>query len=535
MLRGTCTGLIVALLAGAATAAPPVNSVLFTHARLLDGSGNPWRWADVAIAGERITFVGDAARAGIHAQRTIDLKGLYLAPGFIDLHTHTADGFDRADERANLNYLMQGVTTVVTGNDGQSPWPIGGTLARWQKNGVGSNVALFVGFGTVRERVLGRANRQPTPAELREEENLVAQGMREGAIGFSTGLFYVPQSFSKTDEVIDLAKVAARHGGIYDTHLRDESSYTVGLKAAVEEAIEIGRQARLPIMISHIKALGADVWGEAPAIVAMIDQARAEGIQVVANQYPYLASLTSFEDAVVPNWAEAGGQQQFLARLKDPQLHQRLLKEIPGLIAKRGGPDTLVLVHYDADPKLEGESLTQLAAGWHLTPAQAVLRICAAGPTEVVSHNMTESDVDTFMKQDWVATASDGESALPDTFTHPRSFGNEAEKIHTYVVEKHLITLPFAIRAATSLPAAIAGFSHRGRVVAGDYADLVVFDLAHVASPATYAHPGQYAKGFVDVLVNGQFAVENGEPTHRLAGRILYGPGRSGIQTTPDR
>ncbi|MGH9482535.1 MAG: N-acyl-D-amino-acid deacylase family protein, partial [Terriglobales bacterium] len=418
------------------------------------------------------------------------------------------------------------VTTVATGNDGSSPWPIGARLAQWEKDGVGSNVALYVGFGTVRQQVLGRADRAPTPEELQREQALVAQGMREGAIGLSTGLFYVPQSFSKTDEVIALARVAAQYGGIYDTHLRDESSYTVGLKAAVAEAIEIGRQARLPIMISHIKCLGADVWGQAPAIVAMIEQARAEGIEVVANQYPYLASLTSFEAAVVPNWAEAGGQRQFLARVRDPSTRARLLQEIPELIAKRGGPDSLVLVHYAADPSLTGKSLAALAAEWNVSPGEAVLRICSKGPTGVVSHNMQEADVETFMRQDWVATASDGESARPDTLTHPRSFGTFAIKLQRYVVAQPTISLPFAIRAATSLPAEIAGFERRGRVAPGDYADLVMFDLTKVASPATYDHPGQYAQGFEDVLVNGQFAVEDGRPTQRLAGRVLYGPGR---------
>ncbi|HVA63391.1 MAG TPA: amidohydrolase family protein [Terriglobales bacterium] len=432
---------------------------------------------------------------------------------------------DPADQRENLNYLMQGVTTVATGNDGSSPWPIADRLAQWRKNGVGTNVALYVGFGSVRQRVLGSADRAPTATELAQEEALVAQGMREGAIGISTGLFYVPQSFSQTPEVVALAKVAAGYGGIYDTHLRDESSYTVGLKAAVAEAIEIGRQAQLPIMISHIKCLGADVWGEAPAIVQMIDRARAQGLNVVANQYPYRASLTSLEAAVIPNWAEAGGRKQFLARIQSPATHQRLLREIPALIAKRGGPGTLVLVHYTADPSLEGKSLAGLAAQWHLSPAAAALRICAKGSTGVVSHNMQEADLETFMRQDWVATASDGESARPGTFTHPRSFGTFAVKLQRYVAAQRTLTLAFAVRAATSLPAAIAGFDHRGLVAPGYYADLVVFDLAQVASPATYGHPGQYARGFVDVVVNGQFAVRDGQPTHRLAGKVLLGPG----------
>lgn len=514
----------------------PENTLLFVHARLVDGTGNPWRWADVAVAGDRITFVGDAARAGVTAQRTIDLHGLYLTPGFIDLHTHTAHGFSRADEKDNLNYIMQGVTTVATGNDGSSPWPIAATLATWKKDGVGSNVGLFIGFGTVRQKVMGRADVQPTPAQLKQEKDLVAAAMRQGALGLSTGLFYVPQSFSKTPEVIALAKVAQQYGGFYDTHLRDESDYTVGLKAAVAEAIEISREANIQVMISHIKALGRPVWGEAPEIVRMIDDARAAGHPIVANQYAYKASLTSFEDATVPNWALAGGRAKFLARMKNPADRARLLKEIPHLIDIRGGAETLTLVHYQHDPSLEGKSLADMAKMWNITPAEAVLKICAGGPTGVISHNMQEADVDLFMQQDWVATASDGESTLLGGWTHPRSFGNEARKIHRYVVERHLITLPFAIRAATSLPAAIAGFHQRGLILPGYYADINVFDLAKVQSPATYAKPSQYAEGFVDVLVNGRFAVENGKPTHALAGDILYGPGlRAGTQAASNR
>ena len=499
--------------------------LLFLHARLLDGTGNPWRDADVAVTGDRISFVGNAARGGVTAGRTIDLHGrLYLCPGFIDLHTHTAHGLSRPDMRENLNYITQGVTTVVNGNDGSSLWPIGATLHQWQQQGIGSNVAMYVGEGTIRQAVLGMADRAPTPAELQRMEAMVAQAMHEGAIGLSTGLFYVPQSFSKTDEIVALARVAAENGGIYDTHLRDEGDYTVGLKAAVAEAIQIGREGHLPIVISHIKALGHDVWGEAPEIVGMIGQARAEGIEVVANQYPYSASLTSFEDAVVPNWAMAGGRAQLVERIHTPATRQRLLREIPVMIAKRGGPSTLVLIGYQHDPSLENKSLADLAALWHLTPPEAVLRVVEGGPTSVISHNMKASDIATFMRQDWVATASDGESALVGQLTHPRSFGTFTHKIQKYVNQDHVITLPFAIRAATSLPATIAGFHDRGLVRTGDYADLVVFDLNTIGSPATYAHPSVYSTGIDDVLVNGKFAVENGKPTHALAGRVLWGP-----------
>lgn len=502
--------------------------VLFTHARLLDGAGNPWRYADVAVKGDRIVFVGDAKKTHVTAGETVDLHGtLYLAPGFIDLHTHCAAGLSSPTLKENLNYLMQGVTTVMTGNDGNSPWPIGATLDKWQQNGIGTNAMLFVGFGTAREQVLQRDNRAPNAEELQREAELIRQGMREGAFGMSTGLFYVPQSFSQTDEVIALAKVASEMGGIYDSHLRDEGSYKPGgVKAAVAEAIEIGRQAKLPIMISHIKALGRPSWGQAPAIIEIINAARAEGIDVVANQYPYEASGTAFEAAVLPNWAAEGGRAKMLERFKDPAQRERLLKEIPDLIELRGGPASLVLIGYRADESLRGKSLEQIAKQWTVAPAEAVLRVLEGGQTSVVSHNMTELDIRAFMQQDWTATGSDGNTAAVGSLVHPRSFGTFALKIDKYVKQDKVITLPFAIRAATSLPAEIVGLKERGLVREGYYADLVVFDLANVSSPATYENPSQYAQGFVDVMVNGKFAVRDGQATHTLAGKALRGPAR---------
>jgi len=256
----------------------------------------------------------------------------------------------------------------------------------------------------------------------------------------------------------------------------------------------------------------------------MIDKARAEGINVTANQYPYEASGTAFEAAVLPNWAAEGGRAQMVARIDDPTTHRRLVPEVEALIAKRGGPASLVLIGYKADPSLEGKSLEQLATIWHVSPAEAALRTIRGGSTSVVSHNMRESDIAEFMKQDWVATASDGESALPGQLTHPRSFGTFARKIQKYVVADKVITLPFAIRAATSLPAEVAGFADRGLVRPGYCADLVVFDPEKVASPATYQDPARYAEGFSYVLVSGSFAVREGKPTHALAGRVLRGP-----------
>src|SRR5262249_3236602 len=270
----------------------------------LDGTGSDAIKTDLGITGDRIVFIGDAAKEGIEAMRTIDATGLVVAPGFIDPHTHASEDFGDPERKSNLPFLFQGVTTVVVGNDGRSPLPIGEALDQWQRQGIGANVALLVGHGSVRGKVLGAADTQPTEEQLAQMKQLVRQAMEEGAFGMSTGLYYAPGSFAKTEEVIELAKVVAERGGIYDSHMRDESSYNIGLLGSIEEVIRIGREARLPVHISHIKALGTDVWGQSAKAIELVNRARAEGIDVTANQYPYTASGTSITASLVPRWAE---------------------------------------------------------------------------------------------------------------------------------------------------------------------------------------------------------------------------------------
>lgn len=264
--------------------------VLIRGGTVVDGTGAPPRRADVAIRGDRIVFVGDASHAHLRAVRTTDAAGLVVTPGFIDAHTHTEGDLSSPASHGNVSYLMQGVTTVVTGNDGGGSLDIAKTLDTWQRQGIGTNAALFIGEGSVRGHVMGMSDTKPTTAQLDSMRALVARGMNAGALGMSTGLYYAPGSYASTDEVVALARVAAQHGGIYDTHLRDESSYTVGLVGAVSEAIRIGREAHIPIHISHIKALGADVWGQSDTVIALIKRARADGVDVTACQYPYTAS-----------------------------------------------------------------------------------------------------------------------------------------------------------------------------------------------------------------------------------------------------
>jgi len=352
-----------ALAVAVASRPSPENvDVLLRGGTIIDGTGAPPRAADLAIRGDRILFVGDATKANLTPKRTIDVRGLVVAPGFIDPHTHTQGDLGSVDprQRANIPYLMQGVTTVITNNDGGGTVEIGKTLDAWSKNGIGTNAALYVPQGSVRRSVLGMSDRTPTAAELDSMRALVRRGMEQGAIGMSTGLYYAPGSYASTEEVIELAKVAAPFGGIYDTHLRDESSYTIGLIGAVNEAIRIGREAKIPIHISHIKALGTDVWGESDTVIALMRQARAEGIEVTAGQYPYTASGTSVGQSLLPRWAEAGGRDSLRARIADPETRARLTKEMENNLRRRGGAASL-LISSTRDTSILGRTLEQIA------------------------------------------------------------------------------------------------------------------------------------------------------------------------------
>jgi N-acyl-D-amino-acid deacylase len=299
--------------------------ILIRGGSLVDGTGSAARRADVGIVGDRITFVGDAAAARVAGGRTIDATGLIVAPGFIDPHTHTGGDLSSPQGKSNLPYLMQGVTTVITNNDGGGPVDIAAQLAGWQKNGIGTNAAVYIGQGSVRRAVMGMAGGAPTSAQLDSMKRLVERGMAAGAIGLSTGLYYAPGSYSSTEEVIELAKVAAADHGLYDSHIRDESSYTIGLIASIDEVIRIGREARMPVHVSHIKALGADVWGESDTVIAMMKHARSAGVDITASQYPYTASGTSVGASLLPRWSEIGGRDSLRARIKDPATHRRLV------------------------------------------------------------------------------------------------------------------------------------------------------------------------------------------------------------------
>lgn len=491
--------------------------LLLEGGQVVDGSGSAPRAEDVGIRGDRIAFLGNASRQKVTAERTLDVHGLIVCPGFIDPHTHTLGDLSDPKLNGNVNYLMQGVTTVVAGNDGGGSPHVAKTLDLWQRQGIGTNALLLVGHGAVRAEVLGNGDLQPSPEQLESMKALVRSALREGAFGMSTGLFYVPGSFAKTEEVIALSKVVAAMGGYYDSHMRDEDSYSIGLLGSIAETIRIGSEAKIPVHISHIKALGPQVWGQSVPAIRMIEQAREEGVDVTADQYPYTASGSSLVASLLPVWAQAGETEEVLARLDNPTVRPRLLEEMTQNLKRRGGADSLLFTSSGA-PELLGKRLSEVAKAKNLPPVEAALALMRERKLEglaVASFNMSEDDVIRFMKQPWVMTGSDGSHG------HPRMFGTFSRKLRIYVYQKKVITLPFMIRSSSDFTAQTVGVAERGLLRTRYFADVIAFDPATVADQSTYEHPHELATGMKYVIVNGKLVVEDGKYNGVLAGRAL--------------
>ena len=501
--------------------------LLIRGGRVVDGTGNPWRRADVAVRGDRIARIGHLPDAA--ADRVIDAGGLVVAPGFVDPHTHAVRGI--FDVPTADNYLLQGVTTLTEGNDGSSPWPIGEHLTRIADAGVSPNWAVFAGQGTIRRAVMGSDDREPTRDELDRMRALVARAMEEGAFGLSTGLFYVPGSFTAAEEVIALSAVAAGYGGIYISHVRDEAR---GLLDSVRETIRIGAEAGIPVQITHHKAIGRDVWGRSADSLALVDAARARGIDVTIDQYPYTASQTSIT-AVVPQWAQAGGTRALIARLQDPETRRRIREEIVHRIEHdRGGgdPANVVIGLCAWDRSLEGKSLADVLAGRgvEVTLAHAadlVMEIVENGGARAIYHAMDEGDVERIMRHPATAVGSDGGvSVFGAGVPHPREYGTFARVLGRYVRERGVLTLEEAVRKMSGATAARLGLQDRGLLREGFFADVAVFDPGRIIDRATFEDPHRYADGVEYVLVNGVLVVDGGEHTGARPGRVLHGPGR---------
>jgi len=501
---------IAGLSLGAASPAPGTVDLLIRGGTIYTGSAEPFV-GDVAISGDRIVSV--SRHAEVTAGRVIDARGMIVAPGFIDPHTHMQSELMSGDARTRLvpAFLMQGVTTAFIGNDGGGDPDVERILASGWLNPVGINYAAYVGFGAVRQQVVGEADRAPTDAELGKMKALVAGAMCQGALGLSTGLFYAPQSFAKTGEVVALAREAGKRGGVYDSHIRDESSYTVGLAAAIDEAIAIGRQGGLPSHISHIKALGVDVQGQAPAIIARIEAARRAGQKVTADQYPWSASGTSLVASLMPLWAQDGGRPALLKRFDDPALAEKLRAGITENLRKRGGADKLLIV----EGKYANRTLADVAKELGQEPVAAAISVIRIADPGVVSFNQSEADITRFMQQPWVMTSSDASGG------HPRVYGSFARKYAKYTKVEKAITLRQFIERSSSLTADTFGLAGRGHLRAGAFADVVVFDPKTYAARATYEAPTLTAQGVRTVVVNGVVAVDNGALTGKAAGRAL--------------
>lgn len=470
---------------------------------------------DIAVTADKIVYVGPSAGAPA-ATANIAGQGMIVAPGFIDVHTHP-ESFIRspdAAKRLNAPWQMQGVSTIFIGVDGRGDPAVAADHARLEAEKIGTNIASYVGFGAVREAVLGHNARAPTPPELERMKELVAKGMCEGAIGLSAGLFYAPQSFAKTDEVVALAREAARRGGIYDTHQRDESSYSIGLMNSAREVLQIGREAEIPVHFAHLKALGVDLQGQVPDVIRLIEAARATGQRVTADQYPWLASSTSLDAALVPRWAVDGGYPAMIQRFDDPAAMVRIRVEMIENLRRRGGAESILLT--SVERPWTGKRLSEMAETWKVEPVDAAVRILRANVKDsIASFNMIDSDVDLVMKQPWVVTGSDG------TDGHPRQYATFPQKYAVYVQERHVIDLKTFIRQSTGLSADIFKLDRRGYLRPGYFADVVVFDPARYAPRADYVRPRELSVGVQTLLVNGAASVLDGKLTAVAAGRAL--------------
>ncbi|HEX7120083.1 MAG TPA: D-aminoacylase [Longimicrobiales bacterium] len=541
--------------------------VLITGGRVLDGTGNPWFYADVGIRDGRIAAVGRLA--GAPAARTIDARGRVVAPGFIDLHSHADDGASREggfrDEdprrRAAPNLVAQGVTTVVVNQDGRSPWPIREQRAFIEANGIGPNALLLVGHGTVRRRVMGDDYRRPaTPEEVEAMRALVRQAMEEGAWGMSAGLEYVPGRWSTTDEVVALVEEIVPWRGVYISHERSEGQDPMWywpsrdepgpptLLDAIRETIEIGERTGATVVASHIKAKGANYWGSSHAAILLIERARARGVDVWADQYPYNTSGSDGNTVLIPRWAlgydrMARGRGRddrpdFAAALRralaDSATAAALRRDVAHEIARRGGAANVVVFDHP-DTTVIGRSLAEIAAAWGVGPIDAAIRLQLegdphrAGGGRVRGFSMAEYDVEAYAARPWVATASDAGIALPEDgpAVHARFYGTFPRKIRHYAIERGVLSVADAVRSMTSLPAQILGLRDRGLLREGFAADIVVFDLDEIRDLATFFEPHQYPEGIDYVLVGGEFVVDDGALTWKLPGTVIT-PARVG-------
>jgi N-acyl-D-amino-acid deacylase len=532
-------GLVLSGVLGPSRASGPVEGpaparydLLFRHARIVDGTGGPWYRADVAVRGDTVARI--APRIEEPAARVIEVGDNVVAPGFIDIHTHARRGIFELPTADN--YVRQGVTTLIEGPDGGSPVPLAPFLERLFSLPRSVHVGLFIGQGSVRSAVMGDVDRKATPPELEKMRALVEQGMKDGAFGLSSGLFYVPGIFTPTAEVIELARVAGRSGGIYISHMRDEAGKVTD---SVKETIAIGEEGGLPTQVTHHKIIGPGNWGRSAETLRLIDEARGRGVDATIDQYPYTASSTSLQAALLPPWAIEGRPEDAQKRLADPAMRARIKAEaVHRIREERGGgdPSRVQIARCESDASLAGKNLAQITRERGQEPsvenaAETALRLVEQGGCQGIFHAIDEADLQRILKHPATMIGSDGEIPIVGRGQpHPRSYGTFVRVLGVYVREKKIFTLEDAVRKMTSMPAQRLGLADRGILRPGMKADLVVFDPARVRDTATFEKPHQYAEGVSHVIVDGQVVFENGAMTAARPGKVLYGPGRIGAR-----
>lgn len=502
---------------------------IIRNGKIVDGSGNPWYLSDVGIIDDRIVRVAKLSNAT--ADREIDATGLIVSPGFIDPHTHALRGI--FEVRNAESALLQGVTTLTEGNDGSSPFPIDEHYAAIEEARISPNWGVFVGQGTIRSRVIGAEDREASPAELEQMKTMVREAMEQGALGISTGLFYVPGSFTSTEEVIELSKVAAEYNGIYISHMREEAAQLID---SVEETIRIGDEASIPVQMTHHKVIGVENWGASVESLRLVDEARARGIDITIDQYPYTASQTGII-ALIPQWAQEGGRDRLLERINSNETRQTIKDEVVfKILYDRGGghPENVFISRNSWDPDMAGKNLADLTIerGMDPTPenaADVVFDIIRGGGATAVYHAIGPDDVDRIMQHPATAIGSDGPVGIfGEGAPHPRQYGTFARVLGLYVRERGIISLEEAVRKMSSQTARRLSIHDRGLITAGYYADIAIFDADEIIDRATFEDPHQYAVGMKHVFVNGELVVEDGQHTGARPGRIIYGPGYTG-------
>ncbi len=502
--------------------------LVIRNGRVVDGSGNPWFRADVGISNGKIVRVGSIPAATGKAE--IDAKGQIVAPGFIDVHAHVEGDLER--QPGAENFIYDGVTTLITGNCGGSRTDLRTMFDSLRMKGMTPNLASLVGHNSVRMKVMKAAFREPTAREQTEMETLVEQAMRDGAVGLSTGLIYTPGTYAKTAEVVGLARKAAQFGGVYASHIRNEGQE---VRQAIEEAIQIGREAGIPVEISHFKVASKPIWGFSKTTVGLVEAARREGIDVTVDQYPYTASSTSLQ-SIVPSWALADSDSLALARFRDPAGRAKIRTEMLASLKKNGRSnyDYAVVSRYEPDTTYNGKSISQINkllgrkanAETETDLVMDLIERANMKRIQMVYHTMSEEDVAQIMRYPNTMIASDaGVAQLGRNMPHPRAYGTNARVLGRYVRELSVIPLEEAVRRMTSLPAQRFRFTDRGMLAPGFAADVVIFDPNTVGDAATYEAPHAYSVGFSHVLVNGVQVVENGKHTGRKPGQVLLGSG----------